>query len=340
LWPKQFVSCRWRLPCLKRAMARRTSENTLYRVAALIAAVSLAAAAGEAFVASGPSAPYALRSPSHANVQVPVSTARVQSSTSAPWWKAGASIALLSMAAVGLRTKPRAAKTHVVRLACSSIPEAPVVREVAMPAQEMPMVVNLIDMDSPPQMSVATAPAVPTLEDHVEVSATQAAATFTGPTAARFIGGSRFRSSRARHAARFGRSARRAVGQRLVEGPTKVVLPTSFDVSRLRTQIQNGLRIPQSLRCGRRGARALHVCGAKTRGSMIEVEHVLQQAYLSFRTSNRQDALVLPWTSSAKLETIGTVRRCGGGAMRSSGRGWRRWGLRSTSGPGCALQML
>ncbi|CAE7601205.1 Cacna1h [Symbiodinium sp. CCMP2592] len=279
-------------------MARRVCQMP-FRAATVIAAVSFAAAIGEAFVSSGPVTSNALHSPGMLSIQAPV-VARSRAQDSASLWKAGASLALLGLA-VGLRPKPRQAKTHVVKLACASTTffEQPRVTEIA---KEIPTVTNLIDvtehkLEQP--RSCMEAQEVPTIGSE---SCTRR------PTlhAARCAGSSRFagaRGSRPRHA-RADRSARRAVGQRLVERPMPVVVPRSFDASSVRSKIQQGLRIPQSLRCGARSTQATHVCGSRTRGSIIEVEHVLQQAY-----DNSFEPAIYKMLSCSRFRTSGLSRR-------------------------------
>jgi len=279
-------------------MARRACQMP-FRAAILIAAVSFAAAIGEAFVSSGPVTSNALHNPGMLSIQAPV-VARSRAQDSASLWKAGASLALLGLA-VGLRPKPRQAKTHVVKLACASTTffEQPRVTEIA---KEIPTVTNLIDvtehkLEQP--RSCMEALEVPTIGSE---SCTRR------PTlhAARCAGSSRFagaRGSRPRHA-RADRSAHRAVGERLVERPVPVVVPRSFDASSVRSKIQQGLRIPQSLRCGARSTQATHVCGSRTRGSIIEVEHVLQQAY-----DNSFEPAIYKMLSCSRFRTSGLSRR-------------------------------
>ncbi|CAE7206814.1 Cacna1h [Symbiodinium pilosum] len=292
------------------------------------AAVSFAAAVGEAFVTSGPVTSSTLRSPGALSIQAPVAACS-RAPESAPLLKAGASLALLGLAAFGLRPKRRAAKTHVVELACcrsSTIFEPPRMVQNVAAHEEITMVTDLIDLSQSPAVESGSECA-----QRPEVSLNSSCIPRATPRAARCVGGHRFAGARrGRPQAHAGRSARRAVGERLMERPPPAVVPPSFDASSLRSKIQQGLRIPQSLRCGARSSHATHVCGSRTRGSIIEVEHVLQQAYDNcFGPAITKMLSCLNGFQAPCLAPC-TVRRSGGDAVWPSGRGCGCGGLRST----------
>lgn len=242
-------------------------------LAAGVAVLALIAA-GDAFLTS-PAIPSSQKSVATA-YRSTVRGSELKSSKGDSFWKAAASMTLLSLSVARLvGSTAKAPSRRVVSVRCCAA--APLVAAASQVKEwterPSPTVTDLIDM---------TVPEI-TRGEVLEDIFTEAG--MDRPSSplriARFIGASRFRAAR-RAARSTSRATRHATGKRLCERPSTVVMTQSFDFSRLRHQIQKGLRISSRRRCGHsrqgRGV-AASSSTAISRHSLMEVELHVQKAY-------------------------------------------------------------
>ena len=212
-------------------MGRRSSQGTAAGLAVLVAGCPLLATAGDAFVTlrSITSTPAGVK-----GVQLAERSGVMAAGHLNVFKATAASVALLCLAAS--RLSKTTAKPSSIRYAVVSMTAG---APVPVP-KDLPQFDDLLMMESVEAVQPCTSP---TPTPPAIAQPLPAEAPLCGKTKARFAAGARRRSRAASS-----RAARRAIGQRLCERAVHCALPASYDVSKVRTKIQLGVRVSSCLR--------------------------------------------------------------------------------------------